>query len=156
MTAPSFASATAFVNQQGSITEFSYPGASFTYAFVVNDFQQIVGYYLDSVGVYHGYFRDWNGALTDITVPGASTTPGRGTLALGLNNLGWISGHFWDTSNNEHGFVRSPSGKFFQIDVPGAQQTAGGGLNDEGAVTGHFIDSSGNSIGYIAVPKRDD
>lgn len=153
--APSFASANAFENQHGKLTEFSYPAAPLTYAFVINDFGQIGGYYVNSAGVYHGFFREWNGELTDVTVPGASTTPGIGTLVLGLNNFGWISGHFWDTSNKEHGFVRSPGGQFFQIDVPGAQQTGGGGLNDEGAVVGHFVDSSGNWIGYIATPKRD-
>ncbi len=154
--APSFASANAYVNQHGKITQFSYPGSSFTYALVINDFGQIGGFYIDSTGVYHSFFREWNGELTDITVPGATTAPGYGTLVLGLNNLGWMSGHFFDASKKEHGFVRSPAGQFFQIDVPGAQQTGGGGLNDEGAVVGHFIDSSGNSIGYIAIPKRDD
>lgn len=101
----------------------------------------------------HGFFREWNGELTDITVPGASTTPGYGTVLLGLNNFGWVSGHFWDSSNNEHGFVRAPWGKFYQIDVPGAQQTGGGGLNDEGVVVGHYVDSNGNVIGYIAIPR---
>lgn len=152
--APNFPYINAFLNQRGNVTEFSYAGSSNTQAEAINDFGQSGGYYFDSSGVVHGFFRDFSGELSDITVPGASTTPGYGTVLFGINNVGWMSGHFWDASNNEHGFVRAPSGQFYQIDVPGAQQTSGGHLNDEGVMVGHYIDSQGNWIGYIATPKR--
>lgn len=143
-----------FVSDSGTVTVFTVPNATLTEATAINNLDQVVGFYQDASGVYHGFIRDRQGHLVyPVDVPGASTTRFLGTIPLGINDFGFISGHFWDSSNNEHGFVRAPWGQFFQIDVPGAARTSGGGLNDFGTVVGHWDDQSGNQIGYIATPS---
>jgi hypothetical protein len=146
----------AFVSDHGNVTVFTVPGATFTEALAINNFDQVAGFYSDASGVYHGFLRKPNGGLIfPIDVPGASTTANLGTLVLGINDFGVMSGHFYDSSNREHGFVRLPNGHFFQIDVPNAVDTAGGGLNDLGVVVGHWVDQNGHQIGYIATPDFD-
>ena len=54
----------AFVSVGGTITSFSVPAAAATLAYQLNNTKQlVVGYYIDSSGVAHGYYRDENGAL---------------------------------------------------------------------------------------------
>ena len=149
---PSFFSS-AFISDHGKLSIFTIPGAIFTEALAVNNFDQTVGVYQDANSVFHGFLRDAKGNLTyPIDVPGASMAPNLGTATLGINDLGVLSGHFWDAANVEHGFVRTRRGHFLQIDVPAAAQTAGGGINDWGVVVGHWQDRNGNQIGYIAIP----
>jgi hypothetical protein len=143
-----------FVNLNGYPTIITIPRATFSSALAINNLGQLVGEYVDTAGVYHGYFRDAKGKLSlKIDAPGASSVPGFGSIPLGVNDLGMISGHFFDSSLNEHGFVRLPNGVFLQIDVPGAAQTSGGGLNDLGLVAGHYVDKGGVFHGYIAIPE---
>src|SRR6476660_7798843 len=54
----------AFVSVGGTLTLFSVPAAPFTLAYDINDSKRlVVGYYIDSSGINHGYYRDANGAL---------------------------------------------------------------------------------------------
>src|SRR5205807_4664727 len=53
----------AFVSHGGTITSFSVPGAASAFAYEINNSKQLaVGYYIDSSGILHGYFRDTTGA----------------------------------------------------------------------------------------------
>src|SRR5947208_15972916 len=53
-----------YVSVVGTLTSFSVPGALLTLAYEINNSNQlVVGYYIDSSGIPHGYFRDANGAL---------------------------------------------------------------------------------------------
>src|SRR6266446_1539917 len=53
-----------FVSVGGTITSFSVPGAILTLAYETNNSNElVVGYYIDSSGIPHGYYRDANGAL---------------------------------------------------------------------------------------------
>src|SRR6267142_3291399 len=54
----------AFINVGGTITSFSVPGAILTAAYEINNSEElVVGYFIDSAGILHGYYRDANGAL---------------------------------------------------------------------------------------------
>ncbi len=157
---PPYTIASAFV-KSNLLSIFQVNSSSTSVCYGINDSHTAVGYYIDSVGAYHGWMRLANGTTTTIDVPGASTTPAAapcqsvsvaGTVVLGVNNSGYVSGHYWDSAYNEHGFIMTPAGKFIQVNVPGAYQTSGGGLNDSVTIVGHYVDSSCNSSGYIAKP----
>jgi len=151
---PPYAIINAFISIKGEVTKFVIGTSVQTVCDGINNAGDTGGYYIDTAGVIHGFLRDRDGEITYVDVPGASTTPGEGTVLFGPNDRGDVSGHFWDSSHKEHGFLRTHEGKFYQIDVPfpGAQATGGGGLNNFDVVVGHWTDSSGVQQGYIAVP----
>jgi hypothetical protein len=156
---PPYTLISAFIGSGATASVFQVNGSTYNYCTGINDSGSTVGVYKDGAGVYHGWLRNSNGAITVIDVPGASTVPATvpcistmvaGTQVAGINRRGEITGHFWDSSNNEHGFIRSSSGTFTQVDVPGAYQTAGGGVNDKKTMVGHWADSSCAVGGYMA------
>jgi hypothetical protein len=54
----------AFVSLHGVVTTFAVPDATATFAYQLNTSNQIIGYYIDSTGLKHGYTRDSAGVLT--------------------------------------------------------------------------------------------
>src|SRR5215813_12121895 len=81
----------AFINVGGTITSFSVPGAILTTAFELNNSKQlVVGQYIDSSVISHGYFRDANGALHFPIDPSGSV----GTVLFGLNDRNWVVGRY--------------------------------------------------------------
>jgi probable HAF family extracellular repeat protein len=78
-----------------------------TEAFGINDSGQIVGTFIDSAGVLHG-FVDINGQFTTLTDPSAGTGLGQGTAAFGINDAGQVTGVFKDANGVVHGFLATP------------------------------------------------
>jgi len=126
-----------------NFTQIDVPGASFTQAPDLNNAGQIVGFFDNIPGIYHGFLYI-NGVFTQIDVPGASFT-----VAEGINDWGQIVG-FFENGTGIHGFLDS-GGVFTQIDVPGASDTEGGGINDAGQIAGAFDNSTGTH-GFVATP----
>jgi len=110
----------------------------------INDLGQIVGAYIDSSGVYHGYERSL-GKFTKIDVPFAGAT---GTLAVAINNSGEVVGSWTDSSAASHGFTLI-GGTYTSLDYPGATQTTATDINSVGAIVGWYIDTSGVYHGYL-------
>ena len=131
-----------FVNNGGTFTTLTVPGATNTFARGINATGQIVGGFNDSSGS-HGFVYN-GGTFTTLSVPGASFTD-----AYGINGDGWIVGLF-DDGTGTHGFVYS-GGMFTTLDVPGAVFTAALGINATGQIVGGFDDSSGTH-GFVASP----
>ena len=126
-----------FIDIGGTKTTFAFAGASATFAYAMNDKDQVVGEYKDSGNVFHGYFRDSSGTLTAINVPGALTT-----TASGINNIGWITGSYTDGAGVRHGFL-DRAGLFTTIDAPGAKTTSVFRINNNNDVDGTFADPQG-------------
>ncbi|HEY7243386.1 MAG TPA: Ig-like domain-containing protein [Xanthobacteraceae bacterium] len=98
-----------------------------TYAKSINDKGQIVGYYIDSAGIWHGFLDD-NGVFTDI-----DAAPGATNVATGIDNNGQIIGYYLDGSGY-HGFL-DDNGVFTNIDAGGF--TIPAGINNDGDITGY-------------------
>src|SRR6266567_752329 len=71
-----------------SFTDVDYPGAVWTVPTGINDSGQIVGQYLASSGVRHGFLLS-GGTYTTIDCPDPYTD---GSNAVGINNSGQIVG----------------------------------------------------------------
>src|SRR5205807_1959882 len=127
-----------------AFTRIDAPGAGNTAAFGINGTGQIVGYFVDTSSLYHGFLRDAGGTFTTIDVPGASNT-----AAFGISGTGQIVGYFVDTGGVSHGFLRDTGGAFYAIDVPGATSTEAHGINSVGQIVGTFKDSGGVSHGFL-------
>src|SRR5437762_6225879 len=73
----------AFVSGGGTLTLFSVPAAVATLAYDSNDSKRlVVGYYIDSAGIRHGYYRDVIGSLQFPIDPSGSVA----TILFGDNN----------------------------------------------------------------------
>jgi hypothetical protein len=136
----------AFINVGGTITSFSVPGAILTTAFELNNSKQlVVGQYQDSSRIFHGYFRDGNGALHFPIDPPGSTF----TVLFGVNDRNWVVGRY-DSSGVTHGLFFVPPNNFFTFDYPGSTFTSLNGINAQGLFCGRYEDASGVAHGFIA------
>jgi hypothetical protein len=128
----------------GIVTSFSVPGALSTFAYERND-ELVVGYYIDSSGIPHGYFRDTSGALHFPIDPSGSA----GTILFGLNVKNWVVGRYADSSGVTHGLFFVPPNSFFTFDYPGSTFTSLNGINAQGVICGRYVDASGTH-GFLA------
>ena len=88
----------------------------------------MVGYFIDSSGILHGYYRDANEALHFPIDPSGSTA----TVLFGLNDRNWVVGRYADSSGVTHGLFFLPPNNFFTFDYPGSTFTSLNGINDAG------------------------
>ena len=126
-----------------TFTTIDYPDATShsTVANGINDAGQIVGYFNDSTGKFHGFLKD-GATFTTIDVPGASAT-----FARGINDAGQIVGFFQNPG--DHGFLKDGAA-FATIDRPGAIATDAIGIYDAGQIVGLFLDDTVQTHGFVA------
>jgi hypothetical protein len=137
----------AFVNVGGTLTSFSVPAAALTLAYEINNSNQlVVGYYIDSLGILHGYYRDASGALHFPIDPTGSV----GTVLFGLNDKNWVVGRYADSAGATHGVFFIPPNQFATFDYPGSTFTSLNGINDQGIICGRYVDASGIAHGFLA------
>ena len=138
-----------YINVNGQLTTFSIPGASYHRVTGINNADTVVGWYVITPTVYHGFFRDAvSGEVTYFDAPDSVST-----LVTGINDRGVMVGWYWDTNYDGHGFVFNPraSPSFLSYDYPdsGANETHFGGINNRGMICGDYDDVFGNH-GFIA------
>ena len=132
----------AFILKGGVYEMVVVPGAVSSFATGINTSGQIIGLYIDSSTVAHGYL-DIAGTFTNIDYPSSI-----GTEAFGINDSGTIVGAYSDATNTVHGFL-DVAGTFTNIDYPGATATIATGINSSGEIVGYWQDSSDNVFGFI-------
>ena len=135
-----------FVSLGGTITPFSIPGATFTYAYQLNSSNQLEGYYIDRSGILHGYLRDADGTLHFPIDPPGSTL----TILFGNNDTNWMVGRYTDSAGTTHGLFFLPPDIFFTFDYPGSTFTSFNGINAQGFICGRYTDASGIDHGILA------
>ena len=119
------------------------PNSDSTEANGINARGHIVGSYVDSEGISHGFLLR-NGVFKTIDVPGASVT----LAARSINARGDIVGGFLDSDFARHGYLLS-DGKFTQIDYPGSTGTYTSGINNAGDITGGYFKKNGTNGTFI-------
>lgn len=134
-----------FLLSKGVLTTLSFPGASNTYAFGINNSGTVVGYWdllssLGNVVAYHGF--TWkNGSFKQVDFPGS-----RDSSILGINARGDFVGS-WDSGLNHpiaHGFVCSRNKcSSFDAPVAGATLTQADDINGKGQIVGAYTDRGG-------------
>jgi probable HAF family extracellular repeat protein len=82
-----------------TFTTIDPPSATFTQAFGVNKAGQIVGFYRDGTGVFHGFLRKTDGTFTTLDPPGAAIS-----FASGISGKN-IIGQYTDSGSVTHGFL---------------------------------------------------
>src|SRR6266705_4019830 len=131
------------------ITTFDYPGTgNSTLPQKINSRGDIVGEYIDSLGVARGFVRFSNGSFSAPIVDPNDTvgfTEGRG-----INNSGTVVGDYATSDGNQHGFFLS-GGTFTEYDVPGATNTVVLGINDVADFSGGFDHGTGILQAFLSV-----
>jgi hypothetical protein len=131
------------------ITTFDYPGTgNQTEPQKINDRGDIVGVFVDSLGVVRGFVRFSDGSFSAPIVDPNDTvgfTQGRG-----INNLRTVVGDYATSDGNDHGFFLS-GGTFTEYDVPGALSTDVLGINNPGNFSGDISNDDLTIQAYISV-----
>jgi hypothetical protein len=140
----------AYVSIGGTQTMISIPGSILGAVHGLNNFNQAAGIYQDASGLYHGFFRDSNGALTaPIDYPGSIAT-----MVQGISDTGLIVGRYTTSDAVDHGFVLRLPNTFISFDYPGATATSFNGINARGLISARYTDASGLAHGFIAQVVR--
>jgi uncharacterized membrane protein len=146
-----------FLNIGGVLTDFVVTDATATLAYSLNANNQSCGYYIDSSGVTHGFWRDNDGTIYAPIDPVGST----GTILFGntvlrhnphrSHDLNLMVGRYTDAAGATHGILFSPPHGFVVYDFPGATYTSLNGINELGRVVGRYTDpSTGIDHGILA------
>jgi hypothetical protein len=127
---------------------FDAPGAGTaaeqgTFPLAINSSGLIVGYFVDSGGVQHGFMRAAGGTFTTVDVPGSS-----GTQVTAVNSLGLAVGYSY-SSDTTLGFLRYRNGTFRTLKDPGTSYTQPVAMNDSGEVAGDIGLSPGIFRGFV-------
>ncbi len=123
------------------LVNFDFPNAIETECNGINNNGVIVGHYVDSSAVDHGFIRRNNTPQT-VDVPKAT-----GTLLYGANSdtaVGWYN----DQDGITHGFSVNTNHTIKTIDPPGTTLTNAWDINDAGVIVGDYTDSSGVYHGF--------
>jgi len=135
-----------FVDIGGTVTMFYANGSSdSTYAYSINNSNEVVGDYYDSNGYPHCYSRDASGTITLINAPNTYLT-----ACFGVNDSGEIAGVWVDYNGQLHGFLDN-AGTFTELPFYWATS-----LNNTGSVVGTYVgpgSANGVQYGYLAEPK---
>ncbi|HEY4842789.1 MAG TPA: hypothetical protein VIH78_12535 [Terriglobales bacterium] len=127
------------------------PGRTFTQGDDVNNSGEIVGFYVDTSGVEHGYLLS-AGTFTSIDYPDAALT-----ATTAINDNGNIAGATCPTSacdttsEGEQGFVLS-GGVFTPVAIPGEVGTYVNDITNNGMLVGAYIDAAGLTVSFLAIP----
>jgi hypothetical protein len=140
-----------FVSMGGLFTNVNNPATAttapvFNQLLGVNDSNVAVGFYVDAVGVTHGY--TYNIASNTFSPNIDDPLAVGNTTAAAINNAGQIAGFYIDASGNSHGFIDN-AGTFTTLDAAGATTTALLGLNNLGQAVGFDIDAAMKMHGIV-------
>jgi len=134
-----------FVYSKGKFTAVNFPKSNGTEATGINDNGEVVGLYLDSANVTHG-FSKIGSKYKSIDVKGETNS-----VAWGVNNKGQITVYATNSSGNFDSFLVTGT-KFKNINNPNAT----GGLGtivhtpaNNGDIDGTYYDSTGAEKGWL-------
>jgi hypothetical protein len=145
---------------QHKIITFDIPGAGTgagqgTLPIGIVQGEWVSGSYVDASGVYHGFLRAPDGAITKFDVPGMGTGAGQGvTEVFGMTPMLEITGTYLDANNAYHAFVRSPLGRIIRFACPGAGPggAAAEAVNPGGVISAMYLDANNAWHGCLRFP----
>jgi len=137
-------------------------GKEGTYVSDINASGEMVGSYIDSNYVEHGFLLSTTGTFTSFDPPSGAFRGGAAT-SFSIDSAGDVAGDYYDASDVHHGFLRAANGTFTPLDAPVAHLqpcsshgmgksfcgTMGAGVDAAGDVAGAYVDSNGIVRGFL-------
>ena len=129
---------------QGTYTQIDVPGSTQTQAYGIDTAADVVGYYEDTSGAFHGFLLS-GGAYTTIDYPGQSET-----FLSAINDRGQIVGEYFAGFNG--GFLYNIAQQHFtNLAFPNSSGVAPYGINNAGTIVGNiYFNQSGKppNVGF--------
>lgn len=114
-------------------------GSAFTEAWGVNVKGNIVGFYIDSAGIFQGFeYLASSATYKTISCPGWTNT-----RAYGINDAGVIVGDVANSTTGPFSAMSFNSGKCTVFNFPSAAATYARGVNKSGEISGFYTTSTG-------------
>ena len=135
----------AFINIGGNVTEFYGSGTMSSFAYAINNSNDVVGDYYDSSNDPHCFYRSASGTVSLINFPNSYLT-----ACYGLNDAGVIAGFYVDPTG-VHAFLDA-AGVFTELPFYFAT-----GINNAGSVLGIYTGPgapNGVQYGLLATPAK--
>jgi hypothetical protein len=132
-----------------------------SWAFSINNRDDIAGAYTDTTGAHHGYVHHVDSSITQIDFPDAIDMQAFGVNDLGTvigiyNNRQQILGAFADAAKVQHNFLKTGH-DFRPFDLParfGASFVSAQTVNDLDEIVGYYQDASSVPHGFVATRVR--
>ena len=134
----------AFTWSKGKFTDIGFPNATATEATGINDSGDVVGLYLDSASVQHGFVKKGS-KYTSVDVPGDTSAD-----AYGINNAGDIAIYAFTSAGDYDSYLYNGT-TFKSIKDPnaGALGTVVHAPNNKGDIAGTYFDSNNFAVGFL-------
>jgi len=135
-----------------AFTTIDPPTSIITVPYGITARGDVVGTYLDSDGLQHGFLLH-KGVFTTIDFPGAE-----GTEARGIAPNGTIVGDYWMPGEpfvNFHGYELTKDGAFHRVDYPGHTNTIAQRILPDGTILGsRHDDDLTSTLRGVVIPPR--
>lgn len=152
LTSPNYA----FRNIGGTCTTLNVFGATNVQPWGINNLGQIVGYFEDSNGAYHGFLLSSSGSAKqiDYNYNGQTATA---TYLFGTNDAGQIVGWAYSPSTFGYQTFMYYGGKFYPLGVSGGgnfEYKQGYGINGQATLTGiYYFEPYQDDFELSAIPS---
>lgn len=121
----------------------NFPGSAQTQVVGINNSGETVGFFIDTMGVQHGFTFDGS-TYHNVSNPLTTTV----TQLLGVNDAGEAAGYWTDAPGNFHPFTWVP-GAFTGINFTGEVSAQATGVNNAGQVVGFNMTDATHSEGFL-------
>ena len=128
----------------------AFPGAVNTYADFVNAAGAVVGSYVDTEGMPHGFIRHPDGNFTTIDLP---TMPNLEFLFVNtITDVGVIGFRAKAVDDILRSYILLPDGILYEVRLPGSVSTVVRNVNQDGSIIGYYDLPDGRRHGFLGRP----
>ena len=139
-----------------SFTSENFPNSVQTQVVAINNTGYTAGFYIDAMGVQHGFTDIGNTFQTVDNPQGAVSGGGGGTQLLSLNDNNLASGFYVNAAGNMQGFTvmlgTTPTFSPLSFLPAGTIMSQAGGINNSGMVSGFYENSGMVIAGFFYDP----
>ena len=134
----------------GELT-ITFPGAVKTYGDFVNAAGVVVGSYVDTDGMPHGFMRNPDGSFITIDIP--ETPELRFLFVNAINDVGVIVFRAMAVDDIQRSYILLPGGTLQELRVPDSVNTVVRNINQDGSIIGYYDLTDDRRLGFVGRPK---
>ncbi len=130
--------------------KITFPGAVQTYGDFVNAAGAVVGSYIDTDGLFHGFIRNPDGSFNTIDLP---KTPNLAYLFVNtITDLGVIGFRAKAVNDILRSYILLPDGTLYEVRFPDSISTVVRNVNQDGSIIGYYDSTDGRRLGFVGRP----